>query len=198
MHEILIETEFEPVYGRSAGETGSPLVIGIHGWSQRNGWHTWAPLLDPLAHAGYYAVSVDMPGWGDSPAWSSAPLTIDLGLSALEAIISGLGYQQASIMGKSWGGGLALEFALRSSDKVKSLILSAPAYRDFERLERLVPPVLLAWSKDDPVIPYRYATSFTGAIPNVELATYERGGHSAGPKNADQFAPKAIIFLNSN
>lgn len=197
MHEISIETEFEPVYGRAAGETGCPLVLGIHGWSQRNGWHTWAPLLEPLAQAGYFAVSVDMPGWGDSLAWSDAPLTVDLGLTAVEAIVLGLGYPQAAIMGKSWGGGIALELALRSPGKVKSLILSAPAYRDFENLKQLIQPVLLAWSKDDPVIPYRYAKMLTDSIRNVELVAYETGGHSAAPKNAEQFAPIAIDFLNS-
>jgi pimeloyl-ACP methyl ester carboxylesterase len=56
---------------------------------------------------------------------------------------------------------------------------------------------LLAWSKDDPVIPYGFASSFTRAIPSMKLVTYESGGHSAGPKNADSFAPLVIEFLLS-
>jgi hypothetical protein len=28
-------------------EGAGPLVLGLHGWSQRNGWHTWEPLIAP-------------------------------------------------------------------------------------------------------------------------------------------------------
>jgi pimeloyl-ACP methyl ester carboxylesterase len=66
MQEIHLTTQLGTVYGQAAGEPGNPVVLGIHGWSQRNGWHSWSPLLEPLAEAGFYAVSVDMPGWGDS------------------------------------------------------------------------------------------------------------------------------------
>jgi pimeloyl-ACP methyl ester carboxylesterase len=197
MQEISIVTEHEPVYGQAAGRVGDRLVVGVHGWSQRNGWHTWAPLLQPLGQAGFYVVCIDMPGWGKSRSWSDEPMNRDQGIEALEAVIAGLGYQQASFMGKSWGGGLALELALQRPEIVQGLILSAPAFRDFDRLPGLTRPVLLAWSKDDPVIPFSYASRFVETLPVVELVAFEAGGHSAGPKNADTFSPKAIDFLNS-
>ena len=62
-----IQTENGLIYGMCAGDPGSALVLSLHGWSQSNGWQTWQPLLQPLAEAGYYVVSVDMPGWGQSP-----------------------------------------------------------------------------------------------------------------------------------
>ena len=68
MDDIFIKLELTTVYGKLAGDPANPLLLGIHGWSQRNGWHTWEPLMAPLADAGYCVVSVDMPGWGDSPA----------------------------------------------------------------------------------------------------------------------------------
>jgi len=197
MQEISIATDHEAVYGQGFGESGNHLVLCVHGWSQRNGWHTWAPLLQPLGEVGFYAVSIDMPGWGKSPSWSNLPMTTDLGIEALGAIIAGLGYQQASLMGKSWGGGLVLEMALRYPDTVKGLILSAPAFRDFVRLQSLTQPVLLAWSKDDPVIPYSYAAAYIEAIPTIELVSFKSGGHSAGPKNADRFSPMAVDYLKS-
>ena len=46
--DIFIKLEVTSVYGKLAGDPGSPLVLGLHGWSQRNGWHTWKPLMDPL------------------------------------------------------------------------------------------------------------------------------------------------------
>lgn len=198
MREININTEHGKVYGQAAGDPISPLVLGVHGWSQRNGWNTWAPLLQPLELAGFYAVSVDMPGWGKSLAWRKEPIDAEEGVRVLAAIIAGLDKKQASIMGKSWGGGIALELAIRYPKMVRNLILSAPAYHEFDRLSYLKQPVLLAWSKDDPVIPYSTAGLFTRAIPLIKLVTYESGGHSAGPKNADDFAPLAIELLLSS
>ncbi|MFN2190170.1 MAG: alpha/beta fold hydrolase [Candidatus Promineifilaceae bacterium] len=198
MKEITINTARTPIAGLVSGSLGDELVLGIHGWSQRNGRHTWAPLLDFLGEAGFYAVSVDMPGWGESPAWSSSPISTELALEALNAIITSLGYKRASLMGKSWGGAIALELALRTPEAVSSLILTAPAFREPLRLKTLQQPVLLAWSEDDPVIPYQYASAFIEVIPLVELVTYDSGGHSAGPKNAEHFAPKTVEFLTSH
>ena len=198
MHEINIVTEHGMVYGQAAGDPISPLVLGVHGWSKRNGWHTWASLLQPLGLAGFYALSLDMPGWGKSLAWRSKPMDSVEGVGALVAIIAGLDKQRASIMGKSWGGGIALELAIQYPEMVRKLILSAPAYHNFDRLSGLTQPVLLAWSKDDPVIPYSFASSFTEVIPTIKLVTYESGGHSAGPKNASDFAPLVIELLLSS
>jgi len=55
---------------------------------------------------------------------------------------------------------------------------------------------LLAWAEDDPVIPFSYAARLAAAIPNCQLEIYPTGGHSAAPKNAADFAPKAIKFLS--
>ena len=68
MEDLFIETEFGTVFGKSAGQQGDPLVLGIHGYSQRNGWQTWQPMMAPLAEAGCWVVSLDMPGWGRSVA----------------------------------------------------------------------------------------------------------------------------------
>ncbi|UCG24214.1 MAG: alpha/beta hydrolase [Chloroflexota bacterium] len=195
MEELFISTERGNIFGMSAGENGSPLVLGIHGWSQRNGWHTWQPLMEPLASAGFHVISIDMPGWGKSEAWGGGPLSTSDGVTAVLAVVDGLAAGSASIMGKSWGGGIALQVALEHPGRVEKLVLTAPAYREPERLGDLSQPAIMAWAQDDPVIPYRYASQFVRAMPKVELVTYPTGGHSAGPQNAEDFAPKVISFL---
>ena len=57
MREVNISTQYGKVYGQAAGAAGESLVLGVHGWSKRNGWHTWAPLLQPLGQAGFHAVA---------------------------------------------------------------------------------------------------------------------------------------------
>lgn len=197
MNDVFIKLEQTAVYGKLAGDPAGTLVLGLHGWSQRNGWHTWQPLLAPLGDAGLCAVSVDMPGWGETPALDHLPLMGARAVDVVIDIMDGLQKAEAVLMGKSWGGGVAINAALAHPQRIKKLILTAPAFRDFERLAALSQPVLLAWAEDDPVIPIDVAAEFTARLPNCQLATYPTGGHSAAPKNAADFAPKAIEFIKS-
>ncbi|MDJ0752873.1 MAG: alpha/beta fold hydrolase [Ardenticatenaceae bacterium] len=194
MKEIWINTPRGRIFGMTAGKEYDPLIIGLHGWSQRNGWHTWEPVIEPLAAAGYRVISVDMPGWGQSPAWEKTA-----GKSAVVAMLDALEIKQAAaLMGKSWGGGVALDLALSFPERVEKLILTAPAFRGSPAdLQRLTQAVLMAWAEDDPVIPIAVGRQLIRSIPNGKLITYATGGHSAAPENADDFAPKAINFLKS-
>lgn len=197
MNEIWIDTPKGKIFGMTAGEPSNPAVIGIHGRSQRNGWHTWEPLAQPLADAEFYVVLFDMPGWGKSPAWDRK--NPPNGREVVLAVMDTLHIQSASLMGKSIGGGTAIELAMLRPERVDKLILTAPAYKgDFMELDRLTKPVLIAWAQDDDVIPYTYATMFTGAMNDCRLETYATGGHSAAQANAADFAPKAVRFLKDN
>lgn len=196
MEELFLETRSGRVHAMAAGEANDPPVLALHGWSPRNGWHTWAPLMEPLAEAGFRVVSVDMPGWGQSPPIHPQPLERDEAIRIVLSILDALGSERdAVLMGKSWGGDLALAIALDHPARVGKLILTAPAFSAFDRLPDLQQPVLLAWAEDDPVIPYRFAEQYR-VIPNLRLVTYSTGGHSAAPNNAADFAPIAAAFLN--
>ncbi len=197
MRAIRIQTSRGAIAGRAAGPSAGQLVLGLHGWSQRNGWHTWEPLLAPLAAAGRLAISVDMPGWGDSPAGERPMSDPDAAIAAVLALLDGIGARTASLMGKSWGGAVALETALRHPEHVDRLILTAPAFGALGRLAGLRQPVLLAWAEDDPVIPVARARQLEAAIPDCRLVVYPTGGHSAAPKNAADFGPRAVAFLRA-
>jgi len=200
MNDVWIETEFGKVFGKTAGPVDSRppdgrLILGLHGWSQRNGWHTWQPLMAPLAAAGFRVVSVDMPGWGQSVPAKPGPMMGETAVACVLQILDGLKVETAILMGKSWGGGVAVKTAVSHPRRVSHLILTAPAARDQAQLAQLTQPVLLAWAEDDPVIPFQYAVQFAAVIPNCQLETYPTGGHGAAPKNVADFAPKASEFL---
>ena len=197
MDDIFIKLDLTSVYGKLAGDPGNPLVLGLHGWSQRNGWHTWKPLMDPLADAGFCVVSVDMPGWGSSPALDALPLAGSRAVSVVIDILDGLQKETAVLMGKSWGGGVAIKTALDYPERITRLILTAPALQDFDHLDELRQPVLMAWAEDDPVIPISRAERYLTALPDIQLLVYPTGGHSAAPKNAAAFTPQAIKFLHT-
>lgn len=195
MNEISIETPKGMIRAITAGPAKGPVVIGIHGWSQKNGRHTWQPLVEPLGTAGYRVISVDMPGWGDSPKWDKTA-----GKSAVVAILDTLGVAVAhGLLGKSWGGGVALDFGMNYPNRVQKLILTAPAFRgDPTTLHRLTQPVLMAWAENDQTIPYQFGTALASEIPNLQFETYALGGHEAAQYNWEDFAPKAITFLDKN
>jgi poly(3-hydroxyalkanoate) depolymerase len=69
-------------------------------------------------------IRFDLPGIGGSPA-PSAPYHL-LGLPAILAgLLDQLGYDRADVLGISWGGGLAQQFALARPDRVRRLVLVA-------------------------------------------------------------------------
>lgn len=194
MDDIWIETAYGKVFGKTAGPKDGKLVLGIHGYSQRNGWHTWEPLMAPLAEAGFRVVSVDMPGWGQSVP-SQGQVGGEDAVQCVVQMLAELAVPEAVLLGKSWGGNVAVETAVTLPHLITHLILTAPAIRRPDLLAQISQPVLLAWAEDDPVIPYQYAAQMAVVIPDCQLETYPTGGHSAAPKNAADFGPKAIEFL---
>ncbi len=69
-------------------------------------------------------IRFDMPGVGGSPA-PVVPYHLAMLPSLLAGLLDQLGYEQADVLGISWGGGLAQQFALSRPDRVRRLVLVA-------------------------------------------------------------------------
>jgi poly(3-hydroxyalkanoate) depolymerase len=69
-------------------------------------------------------IRFDMPGIGGSPA-PVVPYHLVTLPSLLAGLLDQLGYEQADVLGISWGGGLAQQFALSRPDRVRRLVLVA-------------------------------------------------------------------------
>src|SRR6202158_5540046 len=80
----------------------------------------FADALDPRRPV----IRFDMPGVGGSPA-PVTPYHLATLPSLLAGLLDQLGYAQADILGISWGGGLAQQFALSRPDRVRRLVLGA-------------------------------------------------------------------------
>jgi poly(3-hydroxyalkanoate) depolymerase len=79
------------------------------------------PFVDALG-AGIEAIRVDLPGAGGSPA-PLIPYSI-WGLSRLLArMLDQLGYRQVDLLGISWGGAVAQQFAHQHADRCRRLVL---------------------------------------------------------------------------
>src|SRR6188508_969060 len=99
-------------------EGAGPAVVLLHaGVADRT---MWSEHLPPLADAGYRAVALDLPGFGEAPP-AEAPW------SDVLATMSALDIASAAIVGNSFGGAVAYNLALASPERVTALVLvSAP------------------------------------------------------------------------
>jgi pimeloyl-ACP methyl ester carboxylesterase len=104
-----------------ADPSGAPLVF-IHGYNQ-NGLSEWRKVADALA-PGRASVLPDMLGFGFS-ARSTDPNRYSLkGQSDnLAAMLDQLGIAQVDLLGGSWGGAVAAQFALDHPTRVRRLVL---------------------------------------------------------------------------
>jgi proline iminopeptidase len=124
------------LYYRDIGQ-GQPIII-LHGGPSFD--HSYLlPDMDRLADA-FRLIYYDQRGRGKS-AWNVPPAAVSLQseMDDLEALRAYLHVEHAALLGHSWGGLLALEYALRHPKRVSHLILlnTAPvSYEDFQLFER--------------------------------------------------------------
>ena len=117
------------VGGRSLRVSVRP---GTPGWPPLllcNGIGASLELLQPVVDAldpRRPVIRFDMPGVGGSPA-PVVPYHMFTLPGLLAALLDQLGYDQADVLGISWGGGLAQQFALSRPDRVRRLVLVATA-----------------------------------------------------------------------
>ena len=128
---------------RRAGPAGRMRILTIGGRtlrvSVRDGAPDWPPLLlcngigaslellQPFADAldpRRPVIRFDMPGVGGSPA-PVVPYHLHTLPPLLASLLGELGYDRADVLGISWGGGLAQQFALSRPRRVRRLVLVA-------------------------------------------------------------------------
>ncbi|MCA8101557.1 alpha/beta fold hydrolase [Burkholderia contaminans] len=127
-----------------AGE-GRPVVF-IHGSGPgASGFSNFKHNVPAFAAAGYRAIVVDLPGYGQSSKPADVAYTLDFFVDALHAQLTALGIGPAVLLGNSLGGAIALKYALDHPDDVDGLIMMAPGgvedrdtYFRMEGIQRMV------------------------------------------------------------
>jgi pimeloyl-ACP methyl ester carboxylesterase len=102
---------------------GEPLVL-IPGLAA--GSWTWFKQVRPLSN-GFRVITFDPRGVGRSPLYSE-PLTIRLLAEDVAALLRWLGIERAHILGASFGGFIAQEFASAHPEMTRTLVLSCTSF----------------------------------------------------------------------
>lgn len=103
---------------------GDAAVLMLHGiGGGRSIWNAQASgTLQGLADAGYRALALDLPGYGDSVAMG--PPDMDAFVGAVQAVIDLEGPRRVLLLGHSMGGMVAQEFVARHPERVQGLVLT--------------------------------------------------------------------------
>jgi pimeloyl-ACP methyl ester carboxylesterase len=126
-------------FSLDAGPRDGLPVVGLHGLGATNA--SLLPTIWDLA-LDHRVLAPDLPGHGAS----SAPLgryDARFFASWLSSYLDALGIESAVLLGNSLGGRVALEVALLEPDRVRGLVLLAPAVA-FRKLRQFVLPVRVA------------------------------------------------------
>ena len=109
---------------------GDRVVVLLHGVG--GGREAWGDSLSgtgaALAEAGFTAIAVDLPGYGDSPLIEPYDMA---GLAAaVVGLIDALQPRRCALVGHSMGGMVAQELMARAAERVQALVLSgtSPAF----------------------------------------------------------------------
>lgn len=108
-------------FGEDAGDAAGSLPLLVF-----NGIGMNLELLDPLARAmgPRPVLCFDMPGIGKSPDPVVPYNAVSMALASA-AILDRLEIQQVDVLGISWGGGIAQQFALQHRARIGKLVLAA-------------------------------------------------------------------------
>jgi proline-specific peptidase len=130
------------VFGDLRG--GVTPLLGLHGGPGYP--HNSLKNLSELSHSGRPVVLYDQLGCGNSDRPDDPGLwTVKLFLEEIDAVRSALGLTEIDMLGHSWGGSLAIEYALKRPSGLRKLILHSPLLdsqlwiREAERLKDTLP-----------------------------------------------------------
>ena len=135
-------------YWKIVGEPGPVgTVMMLHGGPGAT--HDYLLAFSDLAQHGYRVVYYDQLGCGRSElAGSVAEYTVDRDVADLEELRQSLGLGRIHLVGSSYGGLLAIAYALAHPEPLKSLVSASGladvplASREMQRLKRELPPPL--------------------------------------------------------
>ena len=107
---------------REAGAAVNGSVLLLHGFPESS--QMYAPLLDPIAQAGWRAVAPDLVGFGDTEPGGPGSATWRAQVEAVEAFRTAQGLDDVVLVVHDWGGLIGLRWACDHPDAVRALVIS--------------------------------------------------------------------------
>jgi len=154
-----LEIHGHKVYYAAAGEQGD-LVVLIHGIASTS--ESWGPVLPELGES-HTLLAPDLLGHGQSDR-GGGDYSLGAYASGVRDLLVALGYDRATLVGHSLGGGVAMQFAYQFPEMVERLVLVASGGLGRE-LNLLLRSASLPGAEY--VLPLLFATGFPSAGTSI-------------------------------
>jgi pimeloyl-ACP methyl ester carboxylesterase len=109
-----------------------------------------------------------------------------------------LGFQKWAVLGHSFGGHVALEYALRYRDRWSHLVLLDKGWTVMDRLGEIKVPTLVMAGRDDLLFPPEHQLELAAGIPNARLRIIERAGHNAHDEQPAEVSRAIREFVSAD
>jgi pimeloyl-ACP methyl ester carboxylesterase len=134
----VVETDSGPIEYSEAG-TGDPILY-FHGTGVTG--DVMLAVESPLIEDGFRLIIPNRPGYGKTPLSTHKSATDCANVAA--ALLDSLGITNVSVMGSSGGAAFAVSFAVKHSNRTKSLVLLCPQLHRWDHKRWL--PVMSRWT----------------------------------------------------
>jgi pimeloyl-ACP methyl ester carboxylesterase len=151
-----------------ATQGSGPNVVLLHGADKREDWSVWTPLLG-LSET-FSLTMPDMVGFGKSSRPVETPDYVAQA-KILHEMLDKLSVSKAVFVGTSWGGQVAVEFAIHWPDRVDALVLISSTYdkSQLRLLKKVRKPSLIIWAEDDLVAQVKAGYLLRDAIGTARI-----------------------------
>jgi pimeloyl-ACP methyl ester carboxylesterase len=168
---------------RTAGE--GPLVVLLHGMAGESA--AWLPVMPALARR-FTVIAPDLLGHGDS-AKPPGEYSISAHANFVRDLLAVLGHERATLVGQSFGGGVAMQLAYQFPERCERLVLVSSG-----GLGREVAPLLrwLSLPGAEHVLPLVCTRGLRDAGSRV-AAWLARAGLRAAPATAEMWRSYASL-----
>lgn len=117
-----MEAQHVSIHGHDVSYRGGgsgPVVVLIHGMAGSS--VTWEPILAELTRH-YTVIAPDLPGHGESDK-PRGDYSLGAHASSIRDLLLALGHERATIVGQSFGGGVAMQLAYQHPERCERLVL---------------------------------------------------------------------------
>jgi pimeloyl-ACP methyl ester carboxylesterase len=117
-----VEAQHVSIHGHDVSYRGGgsgPVIVLIHGMAGSS--VTWEPVMPDLTRH-YTVIAPDLPGHGDSDK-PRGDYSLGAHASSVRDLLLALGHERATIVGQSFGGGVAMQLAYQHPERCERLVL---------------------------------------------------------------------------
>ena len=124
MEEKTVQMNDLEVNYKIAGSADKPTILILHGWGSSS--DSWVKVQEMLSAKGYQVIVPDLPGFGKTSAPNSI-WGVKEYVEFVNKFAGQLGLKKFVLVGHSFGGQTAIQFAVQHPEKVEKLVLIAAA-----------------------------------------------------------------------